>query len=505
MDIQPAVALRGAAELPGDKSISHRALLVGAVRRARSRSTASVVLLDTETTLEAVRALGVAVDEADETLVVRGVGLRGLREPGAPIDCGNAGTLARLLPGLLAGQAGFTFTLTGDASLCSRPMERIAAPLVTMGAGVTTTDGRLPLTVEGGELSRHRARRRKPRARRSSRACSSRGSTPRARRPSSSGSRRATTPNGCSRAAGAQVETGRDRVTIHPADRLRMERIDVPGDLSAAAPLIVAATLLPGSELTLRGVGVNPARTGLLDALERMGARIALYNRRLVSGEPVADVEVTYAELVATEVGPRDVPRMIDELPLFALAAGMARGVSNVRGAGELRHKESDRIETVTEALRAVGIHVSATSGGLRVRGVPTRPRGGTVDAQRRPPDRDPRGRLRGRLERRRPRPGRRGRGGIVPRVLRASRLSLGTMIIAIDGPAGAGKSTVARLLAERLGVRYLDTGAMYRALTWLALREGISLEDGDDARPARVRQSVGLEVGGTVTIAGRT
>ena len=156
----------------------------------------------------------------------------------------------------------------------------------------------------------------------------------------------------------------------------------MPGDFSAAAPLIVAATLLPGSELTLRGVGVNPARTGLLDALERMGARIALYNRRLVSGEPVADVEVTYAELVATEVGPRDVPRMIDELPLFALAAGMARGVSNVRGAGELRHKESDRIETVTEALRAVGIHVSATSGGLRVRGVPTRPRGGTVDAQ---------------------------------------------------------------------------------------------------------------------------
>ncbi len=381
MDIQPAVALRGAAELPGDKSISHRALLVGAVTEDEVAIHGFGRSLDTETTLEAVRALGVAVDEADETLVVRGVGLRGLREPGAPIDCGNAGTLARLLPGLLAGQAGFTFTLTGDASLCSRPMERIAAPLVAMGAGVTTTDGRLPLTVEGGELS---GIEHTPEAASAQiKSCvlfaglhASGKTTVIERIATRDHTERLL------RAAGAQVETRRDRVTIHPADRLRLERIDVPGDLSAAAPLIVAATLLPGSELTLRGVGVNPARTGLLDALERMGARVALYNRRLVSGEPVADVEVTYAELVATEVGPRDVPRMIDELPLFALAAGMARGVSNVRGAGELRHKESDRIETVTEALRAVGIHVSATSGGLRVRGVPTRPRGGTVDAQ---------------------------------------------------------------------------------------------------------------------------
>ncbi len=381
MDIQPAVALRGAAELPGDKSISHRALLVGAVTEGEVAIHGFGRSLDTETTLDAVRALGVAVDEADETLVVRGVGLRDLREPGAPIDCGNAGTLARLLPGLLAGQAGSTFTLTGDASLCSRPMERIAAPLVAMGAGVTTTDGRLPLTVEGGELAgiEHTPEAASAQVK----SCvlfaglyASGKTTVIERIATRDHTERLL------RAAGAHVETGRDRVTIHPTDRLRMERIDVPGDLSAAAPLIVAATLLPGSELTLRGVGVNPARTGLLDALERMGARIALYNRRLVSGEPVADVEVTYAELVATEVGPRDVPRMIDELPLFALAAGMARGVSNVRGAGELRHKESDRIETVTEALRAVGIHVSATSGGLRVRGVPTRPRGGTVDAQ---------------------------------------------------------------------------------------------------------------------------
>ena len=183
------------------------------------------------------------------------------------------------------------------------------------------------------------------------------------------------------RAAGAHVVTRRARVFVRPVERLELDRVDVPGDFSSAAPFIVAATLLPGSELILRGVGVNPARTGLLDALERMGARISLFNRRTVSGEPVADIDVAHAELVATEVGPADVPRMVDELPLFALAAGMARGVSRVRGAGELRQKETDRIETVSTALRALGLHVAATHAGFRVRGVPTRPRGGVMSA----------------------------------------------------------------------------------------------------------------------------
>jgi 3-phosphoshikimate 1-carboxyvinyltransferase len=380
MDVRPAVSLRGAAELPGDKSISHRALLIGAVTEGDVAIRGFGRSLDTESTLAAVRALGVRVDEDDGVLRVAGRGLHGLQAPTGPIDCGNAGTLARLLPGLLAGQPGKAFTLTGDSSLSARPMERIAAPLAAMGGDVETTEGHLPLTVTGGSL---RGVEHVPEAASAQvKSCLLLAGL------LADGATTVVEPittrdhtERLLRAAGAHVETGRDRVTVHPAERLRLDAVDVVGDLSAAAPLIVAATLLPGSELILRRVGINPTRTGLLDALERMGARIAVFNRRTVSGEPVADLEVTHAELVATEVGPADVPRMIDELPLFALAAGMARGASRIRGAAELRHKESDRIEAVNAALRAIGVHTSATAGGLRIRGVPTRPRGGAIDA----------------------------------------------------------------------------------------------------------------------------
>jgi 3-phosphoshikimate 1-carboxyvinyltransferase len=183
------------------------------------------------------------------------------------------------------------------------------------------------------------------------------------------------------RAAGARVRSEPGGVEVWPAARLEPLRLDIPGDFSSAAPFLVAATLLPGSRLRLSRVGVNPTRTGLLDVLERMGARISLYNRSVSGGEPVADVEVEHADLVATEIGPDEVPALIDELPLFALAASMARGESVVRGAQELRHKETDRIETVTNALRALSIRISDTDDGFRVRGVPTRPKGGGVDA----------------------------------------------------------------------------------------------------------------------------
>jgi 3-phosphoshikimate 1-carboxyvinyltransferase len=181
------------------------------------------------------------------------------------------------------------------------------------------------------------------------------------------------------RAAGASVRTAPGRVTVQAAERLALGAVTVPGDISSAAPLILAATLLPGSELIVTGVGVNPTRTGFLDVLERMGARISLFNRRTAGGEPVADVEVTHADLVASEIEAEEVPRLLDELPLFVLAASMARGVSRVRGAEELRAKESDRIAAVADGLRAVGAHVIARPDGFTVRGVPTRPRGGRM------------------------------------------------------------------------------------------------------------------------------
>ena len=381
MEIAPAASLRGALRVPGDKSISHRALLVGAVGEGETIVRGFGRSLDTESTLAAVRSLGVAVaEEAPDVLRVSGVGLAGLQEPGAPIDCGNAGTLARLLPGLLAGQAGRRFELTGDESLRARPMERVAKPLSELGAQVETSAGRLPLTIEGRELSgiEHEPAVASAQVK----SCVllagllAEGRTTVVERvPTRDHTERML------RVAGAKVTTKGSRISVERAERLDLGEVDVPGDLSAAAPFIVAATLLPGSELILQGVGVNPTRTGLLDALERMGARISIFNRRSESGEPVADLEVTHAELVATEIVPAEVPRMIDELPLFALAASMARGTSRVRGAAELRAKESDRIDTVAAALRAVGARATPTDDGFAVRGVPTRPRGGAVSA----------------------------------------------------------------------------------------------------------------------------
>jgi 3-phosphoshikimate 1-carboxyvinyltransferase len=381
MRVAPAVSVRGVLEVPGDKSISHRALLIGSVCEGDLVVSGFGRSLDTEATIAAVTDLGAEVVEEPDAVRVRGVGLRGFSAPNRPIDCGNAGTLARLLPGLLAGQVGRRFELTGDESLRSRPMDRIADPLGAMGARVATTGGLLPMTIEGAPLTGIEIEPAAASAQVKScilfAGLYAAGTTTVVERvPTRDHTERML------RVAGARVSRRGDRISVRAVDRLELARVEVPGDVSAAAPFIVAATLLPGSELILRGVGVNPARTGLLDALERMGARIALFNRRTLSGEPVADIDVSHAELVATEITPADVPRMVDELPLFALAAGMARGVSRVRGAGELRHKETDRIETLTTALRSVGLHVSATHAGFRVRGVPTRPKGGAIDAE---------------------------------------------------------------------------------------------------------------------------
>ncbi len=369
--------LVGAVSVPGDKSISHRALLIGAlcedetVVRNWGRSA------DTEATLEAVRALGVEVDEqGDDTLVVHGVGLRGLREPDAPIDCRNAGTLVRLLAGILAGQEWHQFELTGDESLRSRPMGRIAEPLTQMGAGVETADGRLPMGIQGRPL--HAIEYELPVA--SAQVKSAvllAGLYADGRTTVLEPAPTRDHTELMLQAAGAHVVRRPRSVSLDPPERLSLGEIDVPGDFSSAAPFIVAATLLPGSELFVAGVGLNPRRTGLLDVLERMGARIGVFNRRRAGGELIGDLEVRSAELTATTVTPEEVPTLVDELPLFALAAAVAHGNSSVRGAQELRVKESDRIETVTTSLRTLGVRIEERDDGFRVRGVPTRPKGG--------------------------------------------------------------------------------------------------------------------------------
>jgi 3-phosphoshikimate 1-carboxyvinyltransferase len=179
--------------------------------------------------------------------------------------------------------------------------------------------------------------------------------------------------------AGASVVRRGSAITVSPVERLELGRVDVPGDFSSAAPLIVAATLLPGSELYLHGISINPTRTGLLDVLERMGARVTLFNRHKLGQEPVADLDVRSAQLTATRVRPEEVPRMVDELPLVALLGGLARGETVIEGVSELRVKESDRVESVKDVLRPLGIRVSSEDDRLKVRGVPTRPKGGAV------------------------------------------------------------------------------------------------------------------------------
>lgn len=379
MRVEPAHRLVGHLAVPGDKSISHRAVLLGAVAEGETRIVGFGRSADTEATIGAVRALGIRVEELDETtLRVEGRGLRGLAAPDHPIDCRNAGTLVRLLAGMLAGQAGQRFELTGDASLSTRPMRRVTDPLERMGADVATDGGHLPMTIGGAPLNGIAYELPVASAQVKSAILLAglyAGGETTVVEP-------VPTRDHTERmleAAGASVIRRGTSITVRPPARLALGAVEVPGDFSSAAPFVVAATLVPGSELHVHGLNLNPRRTGLLTILERMGARITVYNRRLVAGEPAGDLEVRSARLVAANVGAAEVPVAIDELPLYALAASCASGESVLRGAAELRAKESDRIAATAAALRALGQHVHATDDGFRIRGVPARPRGGRV------------------------------------------------------------------------------------------------------------------------------
>jgi 3-phosphoshikimate 1-carboxyvinyltransferase len=379
VEVEPVARLVGHVAVPGDKSISHRAVLLGAICEDETRITGFGRSADTEATIAAVRALGAEVEEDGvDALRVRGKGLTGLSAPDAPLDCANAGTLVRLIAGILAGQQDRTFTLTGDASLSRRPMERIAEPLRRMGAEVGTVDGHLPLTIAGRQLrgidyALPVASAQVKSAVLLAGLYADGETTVVEPAPTRDHTERMLA------AAGARVTVRPTSVTIRGAERLSLGRLEVPGDFSSAAPFLVAATLVSGSEVHVHGVNLNPRRTGLLAILERMGARITVYNRREVGGEPAGDLEVHAAPLVGAVVERDEVPIAIDELPLFALAAAHARGQSVLRGAEELRAKESDRIDATVDSLRALGVRARATDDGLRVTGVPARPRGGRV------------------------------------------------------------------------------------------------------------------------------
>jgi 3-phosphoshikimate 1-carboxyvinyltransferase len=375
MKVEPAGTLVGHIAVPGDKSISHRAVLIGALCEGETHVRGFGRAADTQSTIDAVRTLGVAVDDvADDELIVHGVGLRGLQE--ANVDCGNAGTLMRLLAGILAGQHG-RFELTGDESLSARPMDRIAEPLNRMGAHVTTS----PLIVEGSDSLKGIEYALPVASAQVKSAVLLAGLN-------ADGMTTVIEPAPTRDhtelmlgAAGARVRRRPVSVSLEPPAQLELGEVEVPGDFSAAAPFLVAATLLSGSELTIHDVGLNPRRTGLLNVLDRMGARVTVYNRRRLAGEWVGDLDVHSSELTATDVTAEEVPLLVDELPLFALAAAGAHGDSRLTGAAELRVKETDRIESVTNGLRALGVRIRARDDGFEVRGVPSRPTGGRMSS----------------------------------------------------------------------------------------------------------------------------
>jgi 3-phosphoshikimate 1-carboxyvinyltransferase len=379
--IEPAAALVGDIAVPAVKGICQRAVLLGAIADGTSEIRGFGHAADTDVAIEVVRALGVEVDEPEEDVVrVHGKHLRGVVAPEAPLDCKNAGTVLRLLSGVLSGQEG-QFELVGDASLSRRPV-RVDEPLSRMGARVETTDGHPPVVIDGAAL--HAIRYELPMA-----SAQVKSSVLIAGLLATNGPTTVVEPlptrdhtERLLRSLGVRIARSGAEISVWPVERLPPLSIDIPGDFSSAAPFIVAATILPGSALRIHGVNVNPTRTGLLDVLARMGARVAVYNRRDAAGEPVADIEVQSAELVATSIGPDEVPRMVDELPLFALAAGVAHGASEVRGAQELRVKESDRIDTVATSLKALGVRIAARDDGFHVTGVPTRIRGGRMHAE---------------------------------------------------------------------------------------------------------------------------
>jgi 3-phosphoshikimate 1-carboxyvinyltransferase len=379
----PAGPLRGSLRPPADKSISHRAALIAAMGDGEAAIEGYLDSADTRSTLTAVQALGAEVlgahaDRIEPVIGIRGVGLRSATP--ATIDVGNAGTLLRLLPGWLAGQPGGAWTLDGDDSIRRRPVDRIAVPLRQMGARLSCREDRLPpLGVEGAPLSGIEYELSVASAQVKScllfAALLAEGETW-IREPARS---RDHTERMLS-AAGANVAWLRGGIAVLPAKRLELGEFAVPTDFSSAAFFVVAALLVPGSEIALEGVGTNPTRTGLLDVLERMGAEVEVEPVGERGGEPIGTIRVRASELRGAEVGGAEVPLAIDELPLIALAACFAEGETTIRDAGELRRKESDRVATTCEALSALGATAEPREDGMRIEGSGGL-RGGAIDS----------------------------------------------------------------------------------------------------------------------------
>jgi 3-phosphoshikimate 1-carboxyvinyltransferase len=372
-----AANLRGTIRVPGDKSISHRALLFGAIAEGTTEIEGLLPAEDPLSTATCLRAMGVEVSEiaAGEIVRVQGVGLDGLQEPPGILDCGNSGTTMRLMLGLLAGREGRHFVLDGDQSLRKRPMGRVVQPLSKMEASITGRQrGNLaPLAVNGKALLGATIHTPVASAQVKSAillaALTATGVTT-VIEPSLSRDH----SERMLKAFGAQLESKQTaalgpEVQLTPGSNLHGQKVVVPGDISSAAFWLVAGLLIPGSEIILENVGLNPSRTGILTVLEQMGAAVELLAHRLVAGEPVGDLRVKPASLKAFNIGGALIPTLVDEIPILAVAALAAEGTSVIKDAAELRVKETDRLAVMARQLRAMGAELEETADGLVIPG----------------------------------------------------------------------------------------------------------------------------------------
>lgn len=368
--LMPGGTIAGEARVPGDKSMSHRSIMLGALAEGTTRVTGFLEGEDALATLAAFSAMGVEIERRGEgEVVVHGVGLHGLNVPQAPLDLGNAGTGMRLMAGLMAGQA-FDTELTGDASLCSRPMGRVIDPLKLMGAQIDSEEGgRPPLRIRGGcELKG--IHYDLPMASAQVKSCVLLAGL------YSEGRTSVTEPaptrdhtERMLRGFGYEVKRENEVISLQGGGSLRASDIDVPADISSAAFFLVAASIAPGSDLLLTHVGINPTRIGVLNILSLMGADITLKNEREIGGEPVADIHVRYAPLHGIDIPEDQVPLAIDEFPVLFIAAACAEGRTVLRGAEELRVKESDRIAAMAEGLDTLGVNNEVLDDGIIIEG----------------------------------------------------------------------------------------------------------------------------------------
>lgn len=368
--LMPGGAVTGEVRVPGDKSMSHRSIMLGALAQGTTRVSGFLEGEDALATVAAFRAMGVTIEGPDDGKVtIHGVGLQGLRAPEVDLDLGNSGTSIRLLSGLLAGQS-FDTVLTGDASLCGRPMGRVMDPLALMGARIRGEEGgRPPLRIAGGQ-NLQSIHYDLPMASAQVKSCVllaglySQGRT--------SVTEPAPTRDHTERMLrgfGYDVKNDDGVISLEGGGDLRATDIDVPADISSAAFFLVAASIAPGSDLLLTHVGINPTRTGVLNILKLMGADITLKHEREVGGEPVADIHVRYAPLKGIEIPQDQVPLAIDEFPALFIAAACAQGRTVLRGAQELRLKESDRIAAMAEGLTTLGIANEVLEDGIIIDG----------------------------------------------------------------------------------------------------------------------------------------